>query len=68
MLIDAHRISGVIGLMNMAGSMIRCRAFAGNFCPHLEPDLQRAEFDGSILVQARTAKIQTMVAGIQDQT
>jgi L-fuconolactonase len=36
---------------------------------HLKPDLQRAGFDGSILVQARrTPRIQNMVAGVKDQT
>ncbi len=36
---------------------------------HLELDLQRAGFDGSIVVQARqTPRIQRMVAGIEDQT
>jgi L-fucono-1,5-lactonase len=35
---------------------------------HLEPELKRAGFDGSILVQARTPRIQNIVAGIKDQT
>jgi L-fuconolactonase len=34
---------------------------------HLEPELKRTGFDGSIVVQARqTPRIQTMVAGIKD--
>jgi len=36
---------------------------------HLEPEFKRAGFDGSIIVQARqNPRIQSMVAGIKDQT
>jgi L-fuconolactonase len=44
--------------------------FRRKFLPeHLEPELTRTGFDGSIVVQARqTPRLQSKVAGIKDQT
>jgi L-fuconolactonase len=44
--------------------------FRREFLPeHLEPELKRTGFDGSIVVQARqTPRLQSVVAGIKDQT
>jgi L-fuconolactonase len=44
--------------------------FRREFLPeHLEPELKRTGFDGSIVVQARkTPRLQSVVAGMNDQT